>query len=181
MPHPVALMYNITYTGSQTHIRKYELYYIFPPPKYQWYLIPHLSLWSYCEGSKQGEGEHPCVQDTTLGVMGRKQLPPAAGNCGSGITRWCSCTYSKLFSSQLLRFLRFSLNFVLQMTVWTEQYQRWFQDRRDAWWEQHLHAQLCCASLSKEWVKAVGSHNKCYLTLLFSWCCTERCSLEQPS
>lgn len=128
-------------------------------------------------GSKQGEGEHPCVQDAMLGVMGRKQLPPAAGNCGSGITRWCSCTYSKLFSSQLLKFLRFSLNFVLKMTVWTEQ----VVSGQKRCLVRAASPYTISASLSKEWIKATGLQKKCYLTLLSSWCCIERCSLEQPS
>ena len=132
MPHSFGWMYNITCTGScsaSRHAHQKILAVLHLPPA-QTSVVRCSTFVSVvfriAKAVSNEEGVHPglhdadCPRDRGHSGMGRSLLTPATlllqlACCDSGITRWCSCTYGKLFSSQHLRCLRLSLNLVLYM------------------------------------------------------------------
>lgn len=154
-------------------------------------VLPFAKAVSNEEGAHPGLCDADCPRDSGLPGMGRSLLTLAIlllqlARCDSGITRWCSCTYGKLFSSQHLRCLRLLLNLVLPMTSWTTRHRWWLHPcytRKDVWWEQPLQGRLSCASLWKKRLSAACSQGWYVLRYcaISSWCLIERHSLEQTS
>lgn len=158
MPHPFGWMYAIACTGSCSASRHphWKILTVLHLPPTQISVIRCSTFSSvvfrFAKAVGNEEGEHPglrdgdCPRDRGLLGMGRSLLAPATllpqlACWDSGITRWCSCTYGKFFSSQHLRCLRLSLNLVLHMTRWTKLHHWWLHacwTRRDAWWEECL-------------------------------------------
>lgn len=203
MPYPFGWMYNITCTGScsaSRHAHQKILAVLHLPPTQTSVICCSTFVsvvFHIAKAVSNEEGAHPglhdadCPRDRVLSGMGRSPLTSATlllqlAHRDSRITRWCSCTYGKLFGSQHLRCLRLSLNLVLHMTSWTKQHSWWLRacyTRRDAWWEQHLQGWLSSASLCKKRLNAARSQDRYVLRYcaISSWCLIERHSLEQTS
>lgn len=196
MPHPFGWMYNITCTGScsaSRHAHQKILAVLHLPPTQISVIRCSTFVPAVKEAVSSEEGLHGagCPRDRGLSGTGRSPLAPATlllrwAHSDSGITRWCSCTYGKLFSSQHSRCLGLSLNLVLHMTSWTKQRCWWLHicyTSRDARWQQHLQGWLSCASLCKTRLNAARSQDGGVLQYhaISSCCLIKRHSLEHTS